>query len=386
MSHLKLMIFYLIFFGIYFSGNLYVFIRGWQALPGLSAVRLAYSLLFWLLAISFMISRLTGKENYFGIHHVSTWVGSYWLIMVLYFFFAVFIIDIVRLANILFHFLPESGSFAYTQLKSWTFMGIVTTVCLLVIAGSYNARQIKMNRIQLKINKEGGEFSKLRIIMASDIHLGTLIHDRRLYRLVQTINQENPDIILFPGDILDEELSPIIREDIGKPLRNLKASLGVWAVPGNHEYIGNYERASAYIKTLNIKLLKDNTVLIRNSFYLVGRDDRDASRFNGTQRKELTELMHNIDLSKPIILLNHQPYNLQESVVNKIDLQLSGHTHHGQFWPFNFLTSHIFEVSRGYLQKGSFQIYVSTGFGTWGPPVRLGNRPEIVILEIDFIH
>ncbi len=106
-------------------------------------------------------------------------------------------------------------------------MGIVTTVCLLVIAGSYNARQIKMNRIQLKINKEGGEFSKLRIIMASDIHLGTLIHDRRLYRLVQTINQENPDIILFPGDILDEELSPIIREDIGKPLRNLKASLGV---------------------------------------------------------------------------------------------------------------------------------------------------------------
>lgn len=386
MSHLKLMIFYLIFFGIYFSGNLYVFIRGWQALPGLSAVRLAYSLLFWLLAISFMISRLTGKENYFGIHHVSTWVGSYWLIMVLYFFFAVFIIDIVRLANILFHFLPESGSFAYTQLKSWTFIGIVTTVCLLVIAGSYNARQIKMNRIQLKINKEGGEFSKLRIVMASDIHLGTLIHDRRLSQLVQTINQENPDIILFPGDILDEELSPIIREDIGKPLRNLKASLGVWAVPGNHEYIGNYERASAYIKTLNIKLLKDNTVLIRNSFYLVGRDDRDASRFNGIQRKELTELMHNIDLSKPIILLNHQPYNLQESVANKIDLQISGHTHHGQFWPFNFLTSHIFEVSRGYLQKGSFQIYVSTGFGTWGPPVRLGNRPEIVILEIDFIH
>ncbi len=132
--------------------------------------------------------------------------------------------------------------------------------------------------------------------------------------------------------------------------------------------------------------MKDNTVLIRNSFYLVGRDDRDASRFNGTQRKELTELMHNIDLSKPIILLNHQPYNLQESAINKIDLQLSGHTHHGQFWPFNFLTSHIFEVSRGYLQKGSFQIYVSTGFGTWGPPVRLGNRPEIVILEIDFIH
>jgi predicted MPP superfamily phosphohydrolase len=102
----------------------------------------------------------------------------------------------------------------------------------------------------------------------------------------------------------------------------------------------------------------------------------------GVIRKSLDTLVSGIDKSRFTVLLDHQPYNLNDAVENGIDLQISGHTHHGQMFPFNFITKAIFEVSRGYKQIENTHFYVSTGFGTWGPPIRVGNRPEIVVFNI----
>ena len=133
-----------------------------------------------------------------------------------------------------------------------------------------------------------------------------------------------------------------------------------------------------------LTLLRDSALLVNNSIYIVGREDRDIKRFSGAERKSLPQLMEGVDRSKPIVLLDHQPYNLHEAAEAGVDLQLSGHTHHGQLWPFGYVTQRIFEVSRGYLQKGGTHFYVSTGFGTWGPPVRTGNRPEIMVFDLVF--
>jgi predicted MPP superfamily phosphohydrolase len=117
----------------------------------------------------------------------------------------------------------------------------------------------------------------------------------------------------------------------------------------------------------------------------VGRDDRDNRRMGEeTGRKTLKELMINLDKSFPVIVMNHQPFNLEEAEKEGADLHLSGHTHHGQLWPFNYVTNAIFELSWGYLKKGDTNFYVSSGFGSWGPPVRLGNTPEVVVFNLKF--
>ncbi len=378
------MIFYLVFFSIYLLGNYYIFIRGWQAIPENMPVRIIYFLLFWMISLSFIISRLTGKQAWFDIHKITTWIGSYWLAAALYFFLIVVLFDLIRLFNSFLHFLPLAGSPVYLNLKLYSFVFVLLTVISLLITGNYTARRPEIKNLNISIPKKSEKYTTLKIAMVSDIHLGTLVYEKHLAKLVETINSHNPDIVLLVGDILDEELSPIIRNDIGNPLRMLKAESGVWAVPGNHEHIGNIKRAIKYIKSLNINLLSDTNVLINNSFYLIGRDDRDASRFGNPKRKPLNEIMQDVDSSLPMILMDHQPFNLNDAIQNNIDLQLSGHTHNGQFFPFNLITSRIFELSYGYLQKGKTHFYVSSGFGFWGPPIRIGSKPEIVFINVKF--
>ena len=115
---------------------------------------------------------------------------------------------------------------------------------------------------------------------------------------------------------------------------------------------------------------------------MVGREDRAIRQFSGKTRRPLEELLRGVDRSGPVVLLDHQPFGLEESEAGGVDIQLSGHTHHGQLWPFNLITRAIYEVSWGYARKGSTHIYVSSGVGTWGPPVRTSCRPEIVSLTL----
>ncbi len=131
-------------------------------------------------------------------------------------------------------------------------------------------------------------------------------------------------------------------------------------------------------------MLRDTAVLVNGQFYLVGRDDRDKPRFTGKPRKELSEILNKADHAYPIILMDHQPFNLEKSADNGVDLQLSGHTHNGQIWPFSYITRAIYELSWGYKKIRNTHVYVSCGFGTWGPPVRLGSRPEVLIIHLTF--
>jgi predicted MPP superfamily phosphohydrolase len=199
---------------------------------------------------------------------------------------------------------------------------------------------------------------------------------------VETINSLEPDLVLFPGDIVDEDLGPVIRENLGESLRSVRARYGVFAITGNHEYIGGAEEACRYLQDHGISMLRDSTAALPNGVQLVGRQDRSSHQFGGQERKPLESLMASIDRARPIVLLDHQPFHLDEAVEAGVDLQLSGHTHHGQLWPLNHVTKAIYELSWGYLKRGSTHIYVSSGVGTWGPPVRLGNRPEILLITL----
>ena len=219
--------------------------------------------------------------------------------------------------------------------------------------------------------------------MASDIHLGALIGERREKHLLDIIRWQKPDLVLLCDDLVDGEIAPVLRKKLGRHIQEINTPMGVYAVTGNHEYIGGISNTLPYLKSINIRMLMDETVTLPNGIQLVGRIDRAAGR--GPQGpKPLAELLIGIDTLKPIIVMNHQPFNLQEAVDAKVDLHLSGHTHNGQLWPVIFITNAMFELSYGYLKKGVTNFYVSSGYGSWGPPVRIGNRPEVVVFNLKF--
>lgn len=178
-------------------------------------------------------------------------------------------------------------------------------------------------------------------------------------------------------EAIDNSVIPLYAENMAEELTELKAPLGIYMVPGNHEYISGIDKSIQFIQNTPIQLLRDSVVTLPCGIQLIGRDDRSNAR-----RLPLQKLMARIDKSKPVILLDHQPYQLAESQAAGIDLQFSGHTHHGQVWPMNWVTDHLYEQSHGYRQWENSHIYVSSGLSLWGPPFRIGTESEMVVLQL----
>jgi hypothetical protein len=374
---------FLIFFSIviliYLSSNFYLFVRGLQIFSLNLTLRRTFIVVFWTLVPMFILGSVL--ERTFS-SAFSEWVyriGAFWLAFMLYFTIAAVLIDLVRIANYFFHFLPTFSAIMKLRLG----LIVVSLVSVVVIAGHINALWINVKEIPLTIHKKVSGASEIKILLASDIHLGALIGERREMRFLEIIREQKPDIVLLAGDLVDGEIAPVLRKNLGRHIQEISTPLGVYAISGNHEYIGGIDKTLPYLKSINIRMLLDEVITLPNGIQLVGRNDHSAGRSSNAP-KPLSELISGIDSSKPIIVMNHQPYDLQEAVEAKVDLHLSGHTHNGQLWPFNYLIKSIFELSWGYLKKGDTHFYVSSGYGTWGPPVRIGNRPEVVVFKLKF--
>ena len=216
--------------------------------------------------------------------------------------------------------------------------------------------------------------------MVSDVHMGNIHGRKTLVRMINTINKQCPDIVLLVGDIFDGNPEAVIKNDLGMEYTRLQSRYGTYMANGNHERIGDRGSiALDYLVSHGIQPLLDTVALIDSSFYLAGRKDRSTRT-----RKTIHELLNEVNEQLPVILLDHQPYNLEEAEQAGIDLQLSGHTHHGQLFPLNFITGKIYERDWGFLQKGKTNYYISCGVGTWGPPIRTAGFSEVVIVDLEF--
>lgn len=219
----------------------------------------------------------------------------------------------------------------------------------------------------------------LKVVAISDIHLGYATNKTMLAGYVDMINAQRPDIVLIGGDLIDNSVAPLRYEHMEEELSKIYAPLGVYMVPGNHEYISGIEDSEKFIAQTPIVLLRDSVAILPNQIQLVGRDDR-----HNKGRKTLGQLTANLDKSKPVILLDHQPYDLEKTEEAGVDLQFSGHTHRGQVWPMNWIVDHLFELSYGIKKIGNSTIYVSSGLSLWGPPFRIGTDSEMVVFNITF--
>lgn len=384
MSKLNFVIFFTIFFILYGLINFYVFLRGWQSIPPDSPFRIPFVVIFWILALSFFAARFLERVAITPFSTVLVWVGSFWFAAFAYFTLVALIIDVLRLTNYIIPWFPSFITQNYDRARQIIALGTVAAVAIALVAGYVNARAPRVRVLNLNISKSVDSVKSLNLVVASDIHLGTIIGAKRLDAIVDTINRLDPDLVLLPGDIVDEDLGPVIKQNLGEKLKMIRSRMGVFAITGNHEYIGGAEEACKYLTDHNITVLRDSTIRLNGMLFIVGREDRSITQFMRKTRRPLSELMVDVDTQQPIIVMDHQPIGLDEAAEQGADLQLSGHTHHGQIWPFHLITKAVYEVSWGYKKKGQTHVYVSSGVGTWGPPVRLGNTPEIINIKLSF--
>ena len=379
-----MVVFFTIFFTVYAAINHYVFIRGWQALSSLPHLKPFYAVIFVIAATSYIIAKfLDGKIPHL-VYDAMIWIGSFWFAFMLYFFLSIILIDLIRLLNWKLDFFPQIINNNYENVKRYLLAFVMLISSVIIFIGYLNTRKISVKSLSLEITRKQSALTELNAVVLSDLHLSTINGEKLLSQIVAKINELKPDVVFIPGDIVDDRAETLKSEGIGVSLSKIKSKYGVFASTGNHEYINGINGTCKFITENGITLIRDSSLLIADSFILAARDDASKNSFAKQRRKSLEEIISNANQNYPIILLDHTPFRLEEAEINGISLQLSGHTHHGQMFPLNFITKLIYEVSWGYKKKDNTHYYVSCGVGTWGPPVRLGSESEIVNIKIKF--
>lgn len=360
--------------------NVYIVLRIRYFLLGVPVVS---QVIFWLIIVFALLYPLGRILESFlpdaitkGVIHA----GSFWLAFMTYLFLSLLLIDIIT-----FLLKVSSIQILQNQKANAVFIfSLMIVILFTVIAGNFNANRIKIKHLDLNISKEQIPSQNIRIVLVSDIHLGTIIRTSFLRKIVRKINEQKGDIVLLAGDIVDEDVNKIIKQNMGQILQKIRARKGIFAITGNHEYISReVNKIERYLRDAQILMLRDSVAVVDDTFLLIGREDRASFTFQKYMRKPLSELMEGYNPNRYVtILMDHQPFHLEEAVKNKVDLQVSGHTHHGQLFPFNLITKMVYEKSWGYLKKGNTHFYISCGVGTWGPRVRIGSTPEIVVIDL----
>lgn len=372
--------FFLTFLVVYGLANVYIgsrffyWVRTWAAV---------WPIGYWgiviLLASAPILSRILARAGVAKTENLFM-IGDWWLAITYWSVLLWLVVDMTKIIDKRLNVLPAIA-------KDMTNQGYFVLGILLVMLayGAWNALNPVITRYDLVINKQAAGIHQLKLVLVSDIHMGRVIGADRVEGLAAAINELKPDIVLYAGDQIDDDATYVATRKIAEPLRNVKARLGSYAVLGNHEYIsGQPDIAVALLNHNGITVLQDQWIMIGEDIYLVGRDDLSAARYAARGTGTLAAIMQGIDKKKTIIVMDHQPSRINEAVQQGVDLQVSGHTHKGQFFPNNLITQRIYEQDWGYLKKDAYQLIVSCGFGTWGPPIRLGNQPEIVEITIKF--
>ncbi len=377
----------LILFTIVLSAALLVFFYiGWNITIWFHSIGYEVSLVSCtvvpiLMICSYILSRLPFLPVL--IRKPFTWLGSF------SFFWLEWLMIMLPLANSivwLSKWFVEQA--AIDVIVQWIGIMILLILSLSTIVGVYYARTPFLRKVTIPISKsfpDGRDV--IRILVASDLHIGHLVGKKHIQRLVHLAHTVQPDLIVFAGDVLDDDVRPFLDQQMDQLLAQMKAPHGIYAVLGNHEYYGGgIERYVKSMQAVGIPVLQDEIIELEGIGTLIGRKDLTANSFPGsarlTRRKTMEQLITEVDISKPIIMLDHQPKELRIADQVGVDVIISGHTHRGQFWPNHILTRKIFDLDYGDQSFGYTHAVVSSGWGTWGPPVRIGSQCEAVLIEI----
>lgn len=335
---------------------------GWAVFVWLGSFNLSvngwlFTFLWTVLAFSYLIGQLGHKWLGFTI------LGSYWLA------FFQYALLLVPVANLVVLAVDHPQEVQITGALAAFLFGMI------FISGTYLAYSPVVRYKEVMLEGSGAD---LNVVVASDFHLGVLSGKRHLERFVTMSNSLEPDLVLLAGDLVDDDPVWYARYGMSEVMKKLTSKYGIFGVLGNHEYYG--KKIPVLVRVMEesgVTILRDETVEIANKFYLTGREER-------TNRNR-----HPLESLKPVgnlpwIVMDHTPSDLETPAVLGVDFHVSGHTHKGQMWPNHLITKRVFDLDYGYRQRGRTHLLVSSGFGFWGPPIRIGSRSELWMVRITF--
>lgn len=357
--------------------------------------KVPFAVVYLFMALSPVIAFLLPKS---AVAIVIRRISTYWIGIMLYSLLYVVLFDLLRLIA------------KHTKLKNTLLFsrGSVISIGSVVVAcavatclyGIFNARNIKVNEYSVTVNKSCGSDKHLKAVLVADLHMGYAIGVDHITNMVEKINQQDADIVIIAGDIFDNSYDGMDDpEGIKAQLKSIKSKYGVCAVYGNHDIdekilMGftfdwggkqlHSEKMTNFMKECNIKLINDESVLINDEFYLVGRRDTDKPGTEDGTRAEISELTKDLDKTKPIFVLSHEPDELQKTADAGADIDFSGHTHDGQLFPGNLTIGLFWENPCGMIKKDNMYSIVTSGVGVYGTFMRVGTDAEICSVDIDF--
>ena len=358
----------LLFLALYGVLVFYIGWSGWKWMKPMVSARFKwlYAAALVFLASSFILGRFVGSVPAISI------LGSYWLAA---FSLLLMLLPIVHLGL----WLLRLTSLSRHRAQKWAGSVTLAVLSSLLAFGTFNAYSPVVRSYEIGIDKPADGLRELNVVMAADMHFGLLSGKAHAKRMVEEINALKPDLVLYPGDIIDDNLDVYLDKGIGEILSGVQATYGVYASLGNHDkYKGRMEELIAALEQSGMDVLYDETRPVAG-MTLIGRKDKTES-----DRAALEALMAEIPRDRPIVLLDHQPYGLDIAAGNGVDLMVSGHTHRGQIAPAHLITKALYENDWGHVQKGDFHSVVTSGYGFWGPPIRLGSRSELVQINLSF--
>jgi predicted MPP superfamily phosphohydrolase len=355
-----------------------------------------YITVYSLLALSLLLAFLLPSSSF---QILVKRISNYWLGTFLYILMFVAAADILRLILKRMH--GKLHDLLFSK-PGYVLVGILLTslVTWVSIYGAVHANRIQVTPYDISVDKSCGDISELKVVMIADLHLGYSFGNRQMTQMVEKINAQNADIVLVAGDIFDNEYDALQNPDkIADTLSQIQSKYGTYGVFGNHDVterlLGGFSvtsrkneirdpRFDEFAKKAGIQILDDEVECIDDAFYIVGRKDYSKPGDGTKNRMSPDEILDGLDLDKPVIVLEHQPKQLQELSDAGADIQLCGHTHDGQIFPGNLTINLFWENACGYLKKDNLQSIVTSGVGVWGPAMRVGTKSEICPITIHF--
>lgn len=326
-------------------------------------------------------------------------IGNYWLGTLLYILLVLLVVDLGRVILKRIRWVNQE------KLRSRRTFVITGGICIAIIAslsiyGIFHARNIQTTKYEVTIQKDGGNLKDLKVALVADFHLGYSIGPYHMEKMVDKINAMDADIVLIAGDIFDNEYEAIRSpERISEILRGIKSKYGVFACYGNHDIeekilVGftfpsekkkqSDPRMDVFLQNSNITLMRDEAILIDDSFYLVSRPDYERPGRGIDKRKTPEEITAELDKTKPILVMEHEPREITELEAAGADMQLCGHTHDGQVWPGTWTIHFFWENPYGYMKKGNLHSIVTSGIGVYGPAMRVDSKSEVCEIDVRF--
>lgn len=373
-------IFFISFILIYGGVHLYVFLKVKAALhPGKMVQRFTAFFLIAMISAPFFV-RLYEKNGLETFAYLTAHVGFIWMGVIFLFFIYGVLIDFWRLLIFTAGALLKKDLLTLRPSPKFAFFIPLLISMAIASYGYFEAMDVKTERLAIKSAKISPEEGRIKIVQISDVHLGHIVREARLKKILDKVKSEEPDILVCTGDLVDGLRSDL--NDISNLFKEINPRYGKFAITGNHEYYAGIEQSLEFIKKSGFRILRGEGLTVASVINIAGVDDHADINSGSANSVFEKEMLSKLPKDKFTLFLKHRPF-IDEDLNGLFDLQLSGHTHKGQIFPFNFFVGRFFPFINGYHKITDISsIYISRGSGTWGPPIRFLSLPEVTVIEL----